>query len=333
MYIARITDRPPHYMLRESVKTDGALESRDLFDLGSTPGQWVCYPGGNAFYLDEALVYDVMDKACDFDADALEDLFWPWVRPDIRRATAVFRDRTSNRTKRKRLTRAQKEEILKTTHPFDMRRAHFLKFGNMDQGQLCNMPAVLFKGLAGKCRDEIEQEFMAREARLKERELKSYTYTVFNLQQFFQGIMAKKMPHTLDQGKVEAFFLEELCRVNSQLFHLTSRLHEYLVRYAVMFFDNTYADTVLLDELKNDFIFRHRAFRQPPPKPAVSGKQARSVFNISRQELKTLTKKELVKRYRELARKHHPDKGGSHEAFVSLNNAFQALLEKIRPSG
>lgn len=331
MYIARIQDKTARrYVLRESVNHNGTMVSRDLFDLGESPGQWIRYPGGNAFYLDEEMVYELLDTSDTFDADHLEDLFWPWVRPDIRRAVESFRNRSVNRSRPARLTDREKETILKTTQPFDMRRAHYLKFGNMDQGPIFDMPAVLFKGLRDKSRDEIEQEFLSQESRLKDRELKSYVYTIFDLQRFFRGFMAKKMPHALNQEKVETFFLDELCDINQRLFDRTDHLHPYMNRYLIMFFDHAYADTVLLEELKNDFIFRHRFFRQPPPRPTVSGKKARMVFNIDKQTMKTMSRRELTRRYRELARKHHPDKGGSHDAFVELNNAFQALLKKIR---
>jgi len=43
-----------------------------------------------------------------------------------------------------------------------------------------------------------------------------------------------------------------------------------------------------------------------------------------------MTKENLSKLYRRLARQVHPDIGGSNEQFVELNNAYQSLLEKIR---
>ena len=198
----------------------------------------------------------------------------------------------------------------------------------MDQGPLVNMPAVLFKGLALKSRDEIEQGFMAQEGLLRARDLKSYVYTIFDLQRFFKSFMAKKMPHVLDQDRVEAYFLEELCRINTALFNRTDRLHHDLVRYLIMFFDHTYGDTLLLDDLARDFMSRHRHFR-PPPRPSVSAAKARDLFNLSEKAIKTMDKKGLTRIYRKLARKHHPDKGGDHDRFVEINEAFQALLKII----
>ncbi len=42
-----------------------------------------------------------------------------------------------------------------------------------------------------------------------------------------------------------------------------------------------------------------------------------------------MNKRALTRRFRKLARKHHPDKGGNHDKFVELSNAYQALLSKI----
>ncbi|WP_022667454.1 J domain-containing protein [Desulfospira joergensenii] len=328
MYIARIKNpRGFNFFLRESRKKDAGFVFQDLFDLGPCPGQWVRYPGRNAFYLDEDMVDSVMDLAQNFDMDLLEDLFWPWVRPDIRRAVETFRNRSFSG--RARLTDSEKEGLLKSTHAFDKRRAHYLKFGNMDQGPLENMPPALFKDLIHKSRDEIEQGFMAREAVLRAREVKSYVYAIFDIQSFFSGFLAKKMPQAMDQNKVEAHFLKELCRLNKDLFGLDSRLDTYMIRYLIMFFDHEYAHTTLLEEMERDFKFRHRSF-SAPPKPSMQTQKACAIFEMDKSELKTLSKRGLTRRYRKLAGKAHPDRGGSHEDFIKLNNAFEALLAKLK---
>ncbi|MCG8683734.1 MAG: J domain-containing protein, partial [Desulfobacterales bacterium] len=87
---------------------------------------------------------------------------------------------------------------------------------------------------------------------------------------------------------------------------------------------------VLLDDMVKDFQFRHR-FATRPPKPSVSVVKARNLFGLTKEEVKTMDKKALTKKFRRLAREHHPDKGGDHNKFVELNEAYQALLEKIKP--
>jgi hypothetical protein len=334
MYMALVTTQgKTTYILRESIVSGEQRIHHDLFDLGPSPGAWINYPGGNAWYVDENLEAAISRACQHFDPDLLEELFWPWVRRDIRQAVSFFRNRPGSTdapgaAATPRLTASEKETLARLTQAFDKRRAHFLKFGNMDQGPLVNMPPVLFKNLQKKSRDEIEQGFMVQEKALAPSDLKSYVYTIFDLQSFFQGALAKQMPQALDQNKVETFFLEEICRVNRRLFGLSSHLHAYMVRYLIMFFDNDYAHTLLLEEMERAFRFRHRSVNQPPPK-AFSARKARSLFKITQEEFKTLDKRRLKKIYRKLAREHHPDRGGSHRQFVEINNAYQILVEKL----
>ncbi|MEH0020517.1 MAG: J domain-containing protein [Desulfobacter sp.] len=332
MYLAKVKkDKAVTYILRESVPAEGEPGFRDIYDLGPSPGTWIDYPGGNAWYLSPDLESSIAQSAREYDPDLLEDLFWPFIRPDIRKATQTFRQRSPSGFKR--MSKREKEAVARATHAFDKRRAHFLKFGNMDQGPLVNIPAVLFRTLQNKSRDEIEQGFMAQEMCLKPKELKSYVYTIFDLQRFFKGFMAKKMPHVLDQDKVETYFIQEVCLLNSTLFHLTDRLHEYMLRYVIMFFDHSYEGTVLLEEMERDFRFRARdRFFNPPPKSSVPLSRARQIFNLGRDTLKTMDKKSLTRHFRKLAREHHPDRGGDHDRFVEINEAYQALLEKIAPA-
>lgn len=42
---------------------------------------------------------------------------------------------------------------------------------------------------------------------------------------------------------------------------------------------------------------------------------------------KGATLKEIKAKFRELAKKHHPDKGGNQATFVKINNAYEALLK------
>ncbi|MBF0258289.1 MAG: J domain-containing protein [Desulfamplus sp.] len=142
-------------------------------------------------------------------------------------------------------------------------------------------------------------------------------------------MLSKKMPHALDQDKVDRFFLEEICLLNKTLFNKDALLDDYLIRYVIMFFDYSYADSKLLDELAQDFMNRHRVFT-PRPQKTVTTSNACKIFNITRAHLDTLTKKSLTKLYRDIARQVHPDTGGSHEKFVELNNAYETLLEKVK---
>ena len=315
-------------MLRESYTIDDQLTFRDLFDLGSDPSLFIKYAGGNAFYFDEKLEDGIIESGGIYNSDELEDLFWPWIKPDIRRAIETFKNRSST-SRRKRLTRKEKDEISARVHTFDKRRTLYLKSGGMDQGPVENMPAVLFKNLVHQSRDEIEQHFYRQEFSLKAHELKSYVYTIFDLQSFFSSFMAKKMPHALDQEKVDKYFLKTICQFNKNLFNKKTRLDDYLIRYLIMFFDHNYAQTTLLNDFANAFMNRHRFFT-PKPQKSIATDKACKIFSITEKELGTMTRQRLTKLYRRLARQLHPDTGGSNEQFVELNNAYQSLLEKIR---
>ncbi|MDA3915893.1 MAG: DnaJ domain-containing protein [Deltaproteobacteria bacterium] len=333
MYIAfKNINKKVCYFLRESFFLNDELDFRDLFDLGSDPSDFIIYPGGNAFYIDEIVENSLEKAGASFEYDVLEDLFWPWVRPDIKRAVETFRNRSSSQTRtgiNLEINDKARACIKKSVNNLDKRRMHFLKFGNMDQGPVENMPEVLFKNLMGKSRDEMEQYLMAKEFVLNVQELKSYVYTIFNLQEFFQGFMAKKMPHVLDQERVDEYFIQQLCSINREVFHKDQSLHEYLQRYAYMFFDYEYAHTTLLEELYNDFRFRHRFYKSPEPKTFFHKSRALKIFNLTSQELKTMDKSSLARVYRKLAYEHHPDKGGSKEKFIEINNAYQSLLQML----
>ncbi len=314
------------YTLRASCTINDELTFKDIFNLGHNPSVFIHYAGTNAFYFDEQVEDAVAEN--DYSSDELEDLLWPWIKKDVRDAVEGFKNR-SYKTTVAELTNQQKQKIKNSIHPFDKRRAHFLKFGRMDQGALENMPLTLFKDFLNCSRDEIEQRFMQQEYALKAHELKSYVYTVFDLQRFFESFLAKQMPHAMDPVKVDTFFIKELCGLNKELFSLSSSLHTYMIRYVIMFFDYLYADTTLLDDFAKAFMNRHRVFKSKPKNP-VSVQKAYALFSLSSQEFKTMTKQKLTRLYRKLARDVHPDMGGSDEKFVELNDAFNQLLERIK---
>lgn len=328
MYLAFVKNKgQSQYFLRQSCTIDHQLTFKNLFNLGSDPSIFIKYAGGNAFYFDETLEDAISKTGIEVDSDELEDLLWPWIRPDIRRAVDTFRNRFQK--KYKKLTDTEKTQIRECVPSFDKRRAHYLKFGNMDQGPVENMPVTLFKNLIHQSRDEIEHRFIKQEFVLKEHELKTYVFTVFNLHSFFSSFLAKRMPHALDQEKVDTYFIKEVCRLNSALFNSDTHLDDHMIRYLIMFFDHAYADTTLLDDFANAYMNRNRSFK-PRPQKSITTQNACNIFCITKKELPTLTKKRLTKLYRGLARKVHPDTGGSHENFVKLNNAYQTLLEKVR---
>ncbi len=333
MYIAKfIHQGRPRYTLRQTCsQNDGTLTYRNLADLGRDPSRFIEYPGGNAFYMAAPLLDRLESLNIDVDTDHLEELFLPFLDPEIHRAVAVFLNR-SQRTVR--LTPEQKTTLHHSLLSFDKRRLHYLKFGTMDPGPVAAMPAAIMGDLYGKCRDEIEQYFIRHEAALGQTELKSYLFVAFDLQRFFSSILARKMPQALDQERVDTHFLDEICALHDRLFSRDaagtgSTLHPYLVRYLIFFYDHDYLGSTLLDDFARQFMDRHRSFRPPAPRPAFSLDKACTVFGIHPDKLKRLTRKDLTRKYRRLARTCHPDRGGTPEAFVALSNAFERLIKTV----
>lgn len=336
MYLAknRIKGRY-RYFIRESFKGESGLRSRDLFDLGSDPSKYIIYPDDNAFYIDSVVEEQLEGLGVRPDWDELENIFWPFLDPAIKRFIEPLRQRYYGRQTTEKLTFAQEANIHAHAHIFDKRRMHYLRYGTLDQGHIGRMPAVLLKRLAGKSRDELEQYFIVQEQILKPIEIKKYVFVIFDLQRFFGELIAKQFPEGLDQHRVDEHFLEEVCRLNqNESFwgepEPSQQLHEYLVRYVIMFFDSDYGPGSFLDDYVRDFMNRHRAYRPPPPKSATSVKEASTVFEVNKETLKTITIRELTRLYRRQAKKFHPDKGGEHDKFIKLTEAFQTLLRKIR---
>ena len=327
MYLARrhIAGRTC-YSIRESYRVADAYLFRDLFDLGAEPDRFVVYPGGNAFYIAEVVEDAVRALGSEFGPNEMETIFWPFLRPDIRNKIEPFRRR--ERRSLRRPPAAAPENV--DAHIFDKRRIHFLKTGRMDPRSLGRLPAAWLRPLQQKSRDEIEQGFMQMEAVLRPREYKTYAYVIFNLQQCFQQRFAKASPELLDPQEVDAGFVEALCRLQRDPafwagMDAGERLNDYLVRYAVMYFDHEYASRSLAEQYLRDFINRHRHYR-PPPAAAVGLDEAAAVFGRSREALNKMSPRDLGQLYRRRAQDLHPDKGGDHERFVMLNDAYHLLL-------
>ncbi|MEJ2222669.1 MAG: J domain-containing protein, partial [Desulfobacterales bacterium] len=146
------------YAIRESYRDGDYFLSRDLFDLGTDPAQYIIYPGGNAFYIDPVVEDHLDELGVTVQENNLEDIFWRFLDPDIQHALQHFRHREALwRQSRKSAERPAKAES--PVHIFDRRRLHYLKFGRMEQGYLWLVPQKLFNVLRDKSRDEIEQLF------------------------------------------------------------------------------------------------------------------------------------------------------------------------------
>jgi hypothetical protein len=326
MYLAAIPEKRWYrFVIRESYWDRDCYRSRDLVDLGPDPTEYIVYPGGRAYYVDPQLEDDIVDQGGTFDADELEELFWPFVDEDVRYAVEAFRRRGQLPAG---LAAGGKKQPL---HLFDKRRVHFLRFGRMDQGAIGRVPAKIFRPVRNRCRDEIEQYFLQSERILKPHERKAYIYVIFDLQRFFSELCAKTMPQGLNQEAVDTFFVQELCRLNADgLFWsgmpMRDHLQDYLVRYLLMYFDLDYGHSHFLENLINQFRNAHRRHRWPH-RPRMPLEEAGAVFGIGSEELRRMTRRQVTRHFRRQALKCHPDQGGKPTEFIRLSEAYKSIMQ------
>jgi len=331
MYLARkMIDGVLRYYIRESYWDGHHYLSRDLFDLGTNPGEHIIYPGGNAFYVDPEIEDRLDELGVSMQADDLEDIFWPFLNPRIQHTLEHFR----NRGKRSPQIQAPRGASAKNElplHIFDKRRLHYLKFGRMEQGYLWLIPDKMFNILRHKSRDEIEQLFIDMERQLNPREYKAYAYVIFDINRFFSESFAVKKPQFLKQSDIDEYFNAEICKLNGDSMFWAGMaaddgLHEYLIRYLFMFYDYDFAPRSWVEDYIRNFINSRRGHRFPNQAGSVSMKEASSIFGESEEALKKMSRQELSRYFRRRARELHPDKGGDQDKFVALTRAYDSLL-------
>ena len=331
MYLARKNIKGvTHYSIRESYRAGDLFLSRDLIELGTDPAGHIIYPGGNAFYIDPAIEDRLHELGATFQDHELEDIFWRFLEPGIQRVLEHFRHREAlSRKSQKTPKKSEKTEF--SVHIFDKRRLHYLKFGRMEQGYLWRVPEKLFNVLRHKSRDEIEQLFLDMESRLNPRETKAYVYVIFNIQRFFSESFAKKRPQFLKPNDMDDHFIAEICRLNQDPdfwcgVPIADQLHEYLIRYVLMYFDYDFAARSWVQDYIENFINSRRDY-QPPIRPgSATLDEASSIFGETTDTLQGMSRQELIRIFRRKALELHPDQGGDPEKFVKLTNVYDMLL-------
>jgi hypothetical protein len=332
MYLARkAVGSRTRYYIRQSRREGRHYVSHDLLDLGTDPAQYIVYPGGNSFYIDEVIEEQLQRCGATPEMDELDEVFWPFIKPEIRRVVEPFRQRRRS-IKSMSCQAAAQEPSESAFHIFDKRRICYLKFGRTDQRGLGRVPAKVFRVLQCKSRDEIEQLLMEMEAQLSPREYKNYTFVIFDIQQHYSSRLALDAPQVLDQEEVDNHFIDELCRLNRDRsfwagLDMENGLHSYLRRYLLMHFDYDYPAPAFEREYVRDFMNRHRQYR-PPSGPTMTLEEAGSLFGEQKDVLQTMSRRSLSRLYRRKAQALHPDKGGEHEAFIRLTEAYRELVRR-----
>ena len=332
MYLARkIVNRKTHYLIRESYADGDGFKSRDLFDLGRDPSRFIIYPGGHGYYYDETIEADLNAKGCHPSQDDLDRIFWDFLDPEVRRVIAGF-DRSRRHSGAKPHTCDFSEDAVQHVHLFDKRRLLYLRSAQVNQRHIHRVSPRVFAACHAKSRDELEQAFLVQERILTPRERATYVYVIFDLQRFFTDPDARKIPGSRNLITLDDFFVEAVCRLNEDKLFWSGmpagkRLHEYLTRYVIMFFDFELPRRSPAQDSYWEFVNRHRRYK-PPPKIQLKMEEAGRLFGAPWRELKVMDREELTRLYRKLALKHHPDCGGDPETFIQLTALYEALMAR-----
>jgi hypothetical protein len=104
------------------------------------------------------------------------------------------------------------------------------------------------------------------------------------------------------------------------------RLHEYLVRYVLMYFDYDFAPRSWVEDYIRNFINSRRDYRSPFESGSITWNEAGVIFGQTKDALKAMSRQELSRIFRRRALELHPDRGGDAEKFVELTKAYDMLL-------
>ncbi len=321
------------YILRESRWEEGCWRHHDLLDLGSDPGSFIHYPGGNGFYFSADLEEVLQKESVEYSPDDLEDVFMPFLKPEIRRLVEGFRRKNSSANRWSRFSASELLDLQKELHSFDKRRLHFLRCGRIDIGALDGRPWKFLNVLLNKSRDEIEHIIGSMEQQLRPQEFRSYLYTALHLQCYFANRIIKNHPAALDADKVDEVFLSELCRLNddSKFFVGVDRasrqsLHTYLVKYVILYFDHDFERPSTWADYAREFEWRRQFHPRGRRKSWMARDEACKCLGICPSEFEEMNRNELTRYYRRQAKKLHPDSGGDHEEFIRMTDAYESLL-------
>jgi hypothetical protein len=295
-------------------------------DLGKSPAEHIQYSGGNGFYFNSIIEATLRARGIRYTLEDLEDIFRPYLHPRVRAALEMF-----EHGKPRNHAECNLEDLVpqqRKVHIFDARRLYYLRFARIDSGELGLKHWKFLNVFLCKSRDEIESMIDSMENQLPRDEYATYVYASFGLAMFFPQYL-REHPVALDQNNLDEYFTQELCRLNADedFFLGIDRnewddLHPYLKKYAWLYFDHNFAAQTR-DE---GFSFGEGFSRPPAQRPGIAVEKACELFGITREQFTHMSKKELIRLYRRKAKKMHPDRGGSHEDFLDLSEAYDRLL-------
>lgn len=302
MYLARkITRDGVRYIMRQTYQDGGVYRSKKLFDLGTSPENYIKYSGEVHYEVDEEVIQALNEQGISYAEAELEDLFFPFLDPYVRIKLEPFRNRHRYRSWEPMSGKLRKQAI-DTTHIFDRRRIHFLRFGHCS-GNTVDKSPPLYKVLLEKSRDEIEQLIILRENELQPRELDNYLFSIFDLGRFFREHHARAYPSALNRNKVDTFFLQEFCNLDKDPlfwtgFDRSEQVPGYLRRYLFLYFDHAGNSDMTWHNMGQRFRRARRRYQPSQGEKKMSVSEATAVFGITQQELSQLSRKALTSLYR-----------------------------------
>lgn len=319
------------YQIRQSYEdpATGWFTHRLVFDLGKNPAEHMELLGEFVVFFNSDLEKAVDRYTSHDTGPLLEQLLWDFLPQPTRDHLSRF-----HRTERYvpgPISQEEKEKIARQIHIFDRRRLYYLHYRAIDQSRLFTLRDSACRPFLDQSRDEREYHIAAREQALDPGEYRNYVYAIFNLQRYFSQSFATFLPDALPEDDVADRFVESLCDLNCAPSFWTgepipSHLHPHLVRYLVMFFDFVPTRRSFEAEYVRRFMNSHRTFRWPERKTRLRAERISEIFGRPPAELRKLSRRELSRLYRQIAKKMHPDQGGDHESFVELTEAYTTLL-------
>lgn len=322
-YLKRIRTRNGcHYILSETYSDRGILKSRDIMELGPDPSVHIRYPGGNRFYLSPVIEETLNRKGVDYTVDDLEFVFKSFLAPELQNIIERYR------SVRKPCDLDALAPEHREVHLFDARRLYYLRFARMDSGELAVRRWKFLDVFLCKSRDEIESMIADMEHSLPPSEYAVYVYAALGVPLLFPRYL-RDHPAALDPAMVDAHVLDALCRIDrDEKFFLgverdsKGSLHAYLRKYAWFYFDHSFR----MDMWDEGIGFARENGRRPVQRSDPPLEEAYRAFAITAGQFARMSRKDLIRIYRRKAKTMHPDKGGDHEDFVRLSEAYERLM-------
>jgi hypothetical protein len=161
--------------------------------------------------------------------------------------------------------------------------------------------------LIEKLRDEIENYLWNFEDKLNYKEIVRYLYAIFGLN------------YTSTQEDQDKLFIQRLCEIASDESYRMGLSEDEVIKYYLCRYVWLYFDVIPIRRVPSFYLYIEESIY----------KEVAYVLNVSLETLYSLSKKEILKLFREKMKMYHPDLGGDREKFIRVRKVMEAFL-KIR---